>query len=77
MHETVNITLAIPRELHEEMKKHDEIRWSMVIKGMLRKKIKDLEFLNKINQKSKLTEKDVEELSELIKHSAAKKLGIV
>ena len=75
--ETVNITLAVPKDLHEEMKKHEEIRWSAVIKGILRKKINDLELLNKLTRKSKLTEKDVEELSELIKHSAAKKLGII
>lgn len=75
--ETVNITLALPKELYNDMKEHDEIRWSTVIKGIISKKIKDLELMNKLTSRSKLTEKDVEELSELIKHSTAKKLGII
>lgn len=75
--QTVNITLAIPKELHEEMKRHEEIRWSTVIKGILKKKLRDLELMDKLNAKSKLTEKDVENLSELIKHSAAVRHGIL
>ena len=75
--ETINVTLAIPEELHRKMKEHDEIRWSTVLKGVLAKKIADLELLNKLNKKSTLTEEDVEELSELIKHNTAKRMGII
>ena len=74
--ETVNVTLAIPEELHKKMKEHCEIRWSTVIKGILAKKIADLDLLNKLTENSKLTDKDVEELSELIKHSTAKRMGL-
>jgi predicted CopG family antitoxin len=74
--DTVNITLALPKGLYDEMKKYEEIRWSTVIKSIINKKIRDLELLDKLTARSKLTEKDVEELSELIKQSAAKKLNI-
>lgn len=77
MMETVNLTLSLPKNLHEEMKKHEEIKWSTVIKGIISKKIKDLELLNRLTKRSKLTEKDAEELSEIIKISAAKKLGVL
>ncbi len=75
--ETVNITLALPKDIYEQMKSHEEIRWSSVIKSILKKKLADLELLNKLTSKSKLTEADVDELSDLIKHSAAKRLGIL
>lgn len=48
-----------------------------VTKGMFAKRIADLKLLNRLTRNSKLTEADVEELSELIKHSAAKRMGII
>ena len=68
-----NLTLAIPEKLHEKMKQFSEIRWSEVARRAIEKKIEDLEVLNKIASKSKLTEKDVEELSERINKNATKK----
>ncbi|MBS3068487.1 hypothetical protein J4450_07300 [Candidatus Micrarchaeota archaeon] len=75
--ETVNITLAIPKELHKKMKEHDEISWSAIIRHTIEHKITDLELLNKLTEKSQLTEKDAFEIGELIKRSAAKKLGFL
>ncbi|HLD41430.1 MAG TPA: hypothetical protein VJB06_00190 [archaeon] len=71
-----NITLAIPEELHEKMKDHLEIRWSEVIRKSIAEKIDDLEMMDKITKKSKLTEKDVEEISAKIDRNVAKKLGL-
>ena len=39
-------------------------------------KIADFE-LNKLTRKSKLTDEDVQELNELIKHSVAKRMGTI
>ena len=75
--ETVNITLAIPKELHKKMKEHDEISWGAIIRHTIEHKITDLELLNKLTEKSQLTEKDAFEIGELIKRSAAKKLGFL
>ncbi|OGS51456.1 MAG: hypothetical protein A3K65_06410 [Euryarchaeota archaeon RBG_16_68_12] len=62
-----NLTLSVPRDLYEEMKKHPEIRWSEIARQALAKKLEDLRLLDEILAKSKLTEKDVEDLSSAIK----------
>jgi len=67
----VNITLSVPENLHKRMKNFSEIRWSEVARKALEQKINDLETLEKIAAKSKLTKKDVEEISKKIKRAAA------
>jgi len=69
----VNMTLSIPDELHEKMKRLSEVRWSEVARRAIEERINDLETMNRIASKSKLTKKDVEEISKKIKRSAAKK----
>lgn len=71
-----NLTLAIPEELHKKMKKHTEIRWSEVIRKVLSEKVDQLELIEKILGKSKLTKKDVDLLSEKVDSNVAKKLGL-
>ena len=68
-----NITLSIPEELHKKMKAMSEIRWSEIARRAIQERIEDLEVMNKIASKSKLTKKDVEEISKKIKSAAAKK----
>lgn len=72
-----NMTLAMPDEISKRMKKHPEIRWTSVARQSIERKLDELEFVEKIAQKSKLTMKDVEEISAKIKHAAAKKLGLM
>ncbi len=69
-----NITLAVPEELHEKMKHHSDIRWSEVARKAIEKKIDDLEMLDKLTAESKLTKKDVAEISEKINKDVAKRL---
>ena len=68
-----NITLTIPNILHEKIRRHSEIRWSEVIRQLLQKKIEQLELINQIVNKSKLTQKDVDEISEKIDSNVAKR----
>ncbi|MEK6928193.1 MAG: hypothetical protein AABX11_07200 [Nanoarchaeota archaeon] len=70
----VNITLSIPDELKAELQKHDEINWSAIIRKALQEQIIRLNLLDSIAQKSKLSKKDVDEISNLIDSSIAKKL---
>ena len=67
------MTLSIPEELHRKMKKFSEIRWSEIARIAIEQRVDDLEVMNRIASKSKLTKKDVEELSKKIKRAAAKK----
>ena len=61
-----NLTLSIPVELYESMKKHPEIRWSEVARKAIAKRLGDLEALDAMLSKSTLTEKDVRELAERV-----------
>ena len=71
-----NVTLSIPKELHTKMKQHSEIRWSEVIRRTISGKIDDLEMMDKLSSKSKLTKKDIETLAKKIDSSVAHKLGL-
>ena len=70
-----NLTLAIPEELHEKMRKHSEIRWSEVVRRTISEKIEDLELMDKLTSKSRLTQKDVDELSHKINSEVFKELN--
>lgn len=68
------MTLAIPGDLNAIMKKHSEIKWTEIARRAIEKKATEIELLEAIAQKSKITEKDVAQLSKLIKHGIAKKI---
>lgn len=68
-----NMTLSIPEELHKKMKKFSEIRWSELARRAIEQRVNDLEVMNKIASKSKLTKKDVNEISAKIKSGMAKR----
>ena len=53
------------------MKSFSEIKWSEIVRKMLEQKIKDLEIIEKIASKSKITKKDIEKISKEIKRTAA------
>ena len=71
-----NITLVIPEELHTKMKKHSEIRWSEVVRRTISEKIENLEIMDKLTRKSRLTQKDVDEIADKIDSDVAKRLGL-
>ena len=76
----VNMTLALPEELHNKMKNFNDIKWSEVARKAIEERINDLELMNKIASKSKLTEKDALELGRLIKKGSYenfKKKGLI
>ncbi len=66
-----NLTLSVPEELMKKMKLFREIRWSEVARRSIEERIADLETMNKIASKSKLTKEDVEEIGKKIKRAAA------
>jgi len=68
-----NLTLSIPDDLYEEMKRHPEIRWSEVARQAVKKKLDDLRRLDALLRGSRLTERDVEELGREIKERVWKR----
>jgi len=71
-----NVTLSIPDDLHAKMKRYSEIRWSEVVRRSITEKIEDLELMNRLTKKSKLTQRDVDVIAEKVDSAVAKKLGL-
>lgn len=71
-----NMTLAIPKELHEIMKKYNAIKWSEVARQAMWDKAKKLELMDKLLAKSELTEEDAERISNKIKRGIAERHGL-
>lgn len=63
----VNMTLAVPEELSQLMKKHTEIRWSEIARRAMWAHAKKLVLMEKLVTNSKLTEEQAEEIGEKIK----------
>jgi len=73
----VNITLAIPESLKEKLQEHKEINWSAVTRKALEEHLIRIEMVEAIAQKSKLTQKDAEELARKVKREMARRHGLV
>ena len=71
------MTLSIPSELHKKMKKMSDIRWSEIARQAIEQRINDLETIEKIVSKSKLTKKDADEIAKKIKKGIAKKHRLI
>ncbi len=71
-----NITLSISDDTFEKMKDFSEVKWSEVARKAIESRLDLLESLEKIASKSKLTEKDVQEIGEKVKRGIAKHHGL-
>lgn len=72
----VNMTLAIPEDLHEILKRHQDVKWSEVARQAIWEKARKLEIMDKILAKSKLSEEDAERIGNKIKHAIAQRHGL-
>jgi hypothetical protein len=68
----VSLTLSIPEELKKKMGKFPEINWSEIARTSILERIKRLELAEILVSKSKLTEKDIREISKKIKTGISK-----
>jgi len=66
------MTLAVPKDLKNQMDKIKIINWSAVAREAFEEKIQKLKLLESLTKGSKLTEKHVEEISAKIKKEIAK-----
>jgi len=63
----VNVTFAVPEELHEVMRRHPEIKWSEIARKAMWEYAQKLELMERITSGSGLSEKDVLELDKKVK----------
>jgi len=66
-----NITLALPQELYDTVRRHREIRWSEIARSAIREYVTKLKLLDEITKDSKLSEQDAIELGHQIKRAMA------
>jgi len=69
----VNVTFAVPEELHEIMRRHPEIKWSEIARKSMWEYARKLELLERITGESRFSEKDVLELDKKVKAGLRKK----
>ena len=65
-----NITLSVPEEIHEEMKKFSEVKWSQVARKAIINKLETLQLAETLAKKSRLTKKDIEVFNKKLKAAA-------
>jgi hypothetical protein len=71
-----NMTISIPKELYSAIKKHRQVRWSEVARKAMAEYAKKLEVLDKLLERSELTEKDAVEIGAKVKAGIAKRHGL-
>lgn len=70
-----NMTLSVSLELHKEMLQHSEIRWSDIARQAFEKRIKELNWIDALLEKSQLTDDDAERIGHKIKHEIRKRFS--
>ena len=71
------ISVRIDKKVHNQMRLHDEINWSAVIRRALQEYLRKLQIVEEIASKSRFTEADAEEIGDKIKHEIAKRHGLI
>ncbi len=69
----VSLTLSVSPQLKRRMDQHSKIKWSEVVRAVLSQQLDDLEEADRLAAKSKLTQKDVDELAEKADADVAKR----
>ncbi len=67
------LSVSISEELKHKMEQMDEINWSAVARKAFEEKVIQIDMLQKIANKSMLTQKDADEISDKINKSMSKK----
>ncbi len=67
------MTLAIPKELKDQMDQFPEINWSEVARIAIRDKIADLNILKEFTSKSELTDDDALELGRKVNKALSRR----
>ena len=68
------LTLAVPEELKKEMDKLPELNWSEIARKAISERVAEYKLFKSIVSKSKLTEKDADELASKVKASMHRRL---
>ncbi len=68
-----NMTLALPNDLHREIRRHKEIRWAEVARRAFVKELARLHVYDRVLGGSRLTEADAVEIGRDIRRRSRRK----
>jgi hypothetical protein len=68
------MTLALPAELHRQMRRHPEIKWAEVVRRALAREVDRLQVYDRLLTGSRLTETDAVELGRRINARVSKRM---
>ena len=68
-----NMTFAVPEDLFEVVKKHPEIKWSVIAREAMWEYARRVELMERLASQSKLTEDDVDAIGRKVKKATAKR----
>ena len=68
----VRMTFTVPAAVKKKAQAQRDVNWSAVVAQAIEKRIKLFEDLDRFAQKSKLTQKDVDEISSTINRNMAR-----
>jgi hypothetical protein len=69
----VNMTLAVPKELKDEMDIYPWVNWSEVARMAIRERLRELKVLEEFRSDSEITEEDSIELGKKVKKALYKR----
>lgn len=67
------MTLSIPEDLHDLIRKHNEIKWSEIARRAMWEYANKLNLLDELLKESKLTEEDASSIAKNIKKGIHKR----
>jgi hypothetical protein len=73
---TERMTFSVPAKLKRRAQKMRGVNWSGVVTKAIEDKLVELELMDRIASKSKLTLEDVDELADIVDKAMAKRLGV-
>jgi hypothetical protein len=72
---TTNMTFSIPERIKKRAQSRADVNWSAVVAQAIEERLNGLELLDAITARTHLTDKDVDELSDLVDAAMAEHFG--
>lgn len=71
-----NMTFSVPEDIKRRAQTRRDVNWSAVVSQTIEERLQALELMDRVLANSRLTRKDVDELSDVINTAIAKRHGI-
>ena len=71
-----NMTFSIPLEVKRRAQARRDVNWSAVVTMTIEERLRALELMDHLLERSRLTRTDVDELSRVLDTAVAKRLGL-